>query len=225
MCGRFTLGSPIEALEALFELDAADWNDPRYNIAPQTRIVTVRGRRGHRQAQSLLWGAANPRGGRPLINARSETAAGSPFFAGPFATGRVLVPADGFYEWVLTGDARQARYFQRPGLGPFAFAGLRLPAGLGPEGRESAAVILTTAASPSVAEVHDRMPVVIEREDFDTWLDRATGIERVRDLMDGAAAAEWVSHPVGPFVNNVRHDGPENIRPVAPAVERQTRLF
>ncbi len=120
MCGRFTLATPPEILAALFGIDAADWNYPRYNIAPQTRVVTVRGVRGRRAAQSLLWGAINPKEGRPVINARSETVAMSPLFARAFAGSRVLVPADGFFEWTKEGAKRRGHYFRQPGSKPFA---------------------------------------------------------------------------------------------------------
>ena len=106
MCGRFTLATPPEILAALFAVETSDWNDPRFNIAPQVRIVTVRSRHGRRAAQSLLWGAVNPRDGRPLINARSETVATSPLFGRAFAEARVLVPADGFFEWTKEGARR-----------------------------------------------------------------------------------------------------------------------
>lgn len=226
MCGRFTLATPPEVLAALFDLDSADWNDPRYNIAPQTRVVAVRGERGRRQAQSLIWGAVNPRGGRPLINARSETVASSPLFSRPFAEARVLVPADGFFEWTKLGTKREAHYFQRPGLGPFAFAGIAVPPGpTQPIAGGPSAVILTTAASPSVRGIHDRMPVVIEPDDFDLWLDPGRRIQAVLGAVERAASASWVTHPVGPFVNNVRHDGPENIRFAEPTPEPQGRLF
>lgn len=228
MCGRFTLATPPEVLAALFDLDAADWNDPRFNIAPQTRVVTVRGRRGHREAQSLLWGTTNPKDSRPLINARSETVATSPLFSWAFAESRVLVPADGFFEWTKAGARRQAHYIQRPGRGPFAFAGIAVPPRASISGthqEEPGAVILTTAAAPSVREVHDRMPVVVEPDDFDRWLDPDGSLRDVRAIVERAATSEWVSHPVGSFVNNVRHDGPENIRFAEPEPERQGSLF
>lgn len=228
MCGRFTLATPPEVLAALFDLDGADWNDPRYNVAPQTRVVTVRGARGRRSAQALLWGTPNPHDSRPVINARSETVATSPLFSRAFAQCRILVPADGFFEWTKVGAKRQGHYLQRPGLGPFAFAGVAVaPRASLAEGvpGEPAAVILTTAASPSVREIHHRMPVVIEPDDFDLWLDPAGDVKRVIAAVARAAATEWVSHPVGAFVNNVRHDGPENVRFAVPPVDPQGRLF
>jgi putative SOS response-associated peptidase YedK len=226
MCGRFTLTTPPEMLAALFELDdLGDWNDPRYNIAPQTRILTVRRAGRGRTAQTLLWGVLNPRGPRPLINARSETAATSPLFAPAFARARVLVPADGFFEWTTVGGKRLAHYFQQPGGGPFAFAGLAVDPPPASGGGEPAAVILTAEASESVRPVHDRMPLIVAREDFDAWLDPAGPLAAARAVITRGGRTVWTSRRVGPLVNNVRNDSPECLRPAGPAADPQGSLF
>lgn len=225
MCGRFTLATPPEILAALFGIDTSDWNDPRYNIAPQVKVVTVRRQGGKRRAQSLLWGTLNPRDSRPLINARSETVATSPLFAPAFANARVLVPADGFFEWTKSGTRKIGRYFQQQGGAPFAFAGIAVnpPAasGLG----EPAAVILTTGASESVREYHDRMPLLVARDEFDRWLDPSQDLRDVTEVIAHGAHTQWTSHPVGPAVNNVRNDSEENVRLAEPTQEPQGRLF
>lgn len=226
MCGRFTLTTPAEMLAALFELDdLGDWNDPRYNIAPQTRILTVRARQGRRAAQTLLWGAPNPKDARPLINARSETVTTSALFAPAFARSRVLVPADGFYEWTSAAGKRQAHYFQQPGGGPFAFAGLAVEPPRRSAATEPAAVILTTESSASVKAVHNRMPLIVGREDFDSWLDAAAPVGKARAAIDAGAHTVWTSRTVGPMVNNVRNDSPDCIRPAAHASDPQGSLF
>lgn len=216
--------TPPEILAALFGVDAADWNDPRYNVAPQVRIVTVRRSQGRRMAQSLLWGAVNPRDGRPLINARSETVATSPLFGPAFAATRILVPADGFFEWTKDGARKVGHYFQQPGGLPFAFAGIALASPTGTSGLnpDPAAVILTTKASESVREVHDRMPLIVAPDDFDAWLDPATNPRAALEVVAKGVDTPWSSHTVGPAVNNVRNDTPENIRHAAPP---QARLW
>lgn len=224
MCGRFTLATPKETLAALFGVDSTDWNDPRFNIAPQVRIVTVRREKEKRIAQSLLWGAVNPRDGRPLINARSETVATSPLFGPAFVAARVLVPADGFFEWTKDGARKVAHYFQQPGGRPFAFAGIAVPpaAAGAPTAADPAAVILTTKASESVRDVHDRMPLIVAADDFDIWLGPATDARAALDVVARGAHTQWSSHTVGPAVNNVRNDTRENIRKAAPP---QARLW
>ncbi len=226
MCGRFTLASPAEILAALFAVEGlGDWDEPRYNIAPQVKVVTVRQRRGKRAAESLLWGALNPRDSRPLINARSETVATSPFFAPAFATARVLVPADGFFEWTREGARRHAHYFQQPGGGPFAFAGLAVSPPVKSETHEPAAVILTTQASESVREIHDRMPLIVSPADFDRWLDETAAPKALLEVIAAGARTQWTHHRVGPAVNNVRNDSPENIRRADPIPDPQGSLF
>jgi putative SOS response-associated peptidase YedK len=226
MCGRFTLATPPEILAALFGVESTDWNDPRFNIAPQVRIVTVRRVAGRRTAQSLLWGAPNPKDSRPLINARSETVATSPLFAHAFEVSRVLVPADGFFEWTKEGSRRQGRYFQQPGGTPFAFAGIAVSKpNLGGEGDADSAVILTTTPSDSVRSYHDRMPLIVPPDRFDLWLDAEAPLKTVNLMMSEGAKAEWRSHSVGPSVNNVRNDSPENIREAEPARDPQGSLF
>lgn len=225
MCGRFTLASPSEILAALFGVETADWNDPRYNIAPRTRVVAIRSARGRRAAQVLLWGAINPRDGKPLINARSETAATSPLFSPAFGASRVLVPADGFFEWTKEGSKRQGHYFRQAGSRPFAFAGIAVVPRPPAESLEPAAVILTTQASASVKSVHDRMPLIVAPADFDRWLDPAADPTAALEVVARGAHTEWTSHPVGPSVNNVRNDGPENIRRAEPVPDAQRRLF
>jgi putative SOS response-associated peptidase YedK len=225
MCGRFTLATPPEILAALFGVESADWNDPRFNIAPQTRVVTIRGSRKGRTAQSLLWGALNPRDGKPIINARAETVATTPLFAAAFAATRVLVPADGFFEWTKQGARRQGHYFRQPGSRPFAFGGLTVQPPRSPSLPEPAVVILTGEASESVKRVHDRMPLVVSPEDFDLYLDPKAPLQEVRELLARGAHTPWASHPVGPAVNNVRNDSPENIRRVEPGTDPQGSLF
>ena len=227
MCGRYTLTTPAEALEALFDLTSDDeWEAPRFNIAPQTKVSVVRQAANGRVKQSILWGAINPRDSRPLINARSENVATSLLFARAFGGSRVLVAADGFFEWTSLRGNRRARYFQTPESGPFAFAGLAvtLPSE-SPGDREDAAVILTTAASSSIREYHSRMPLVIARHDYAQWLDRATSPKAVMDLMAAGAGVEWASIPVGPSVNHVRNDGPDCIARANHPADRQGSLF
>ena len=176
-------------------------------------------------AQPLLWGSPNPRDSRPLINARSESVATSPLFARAFTNARLLVPADGFFEWSREGGRRQGHYFHQPGGGPFAFAGIATrPAGASVSA-EPSAVILTTQASESVRAYHNRMPLIVGRRDFEAWLDPAGNPRAAIDVISAGRATEWTSHPVGPMVNNVRNDGPDCIRFAEPSPGPQGSLF
>ena len=232
MCGRFTLATPQDILAALFAVEGdEDWGGPRYNIAPQTRIRTVRPREGGRRTQSLLWGALRPGDARPVINARCETISTSPLFNRGFLTSRLLIPADGFYEWTRDRGDRRAHYFQQPGGQPFGLAGIGVTpvtgrAGIrtGADGEETA-VILTTAASDSIKPYHDRMPVLVPALDFEVWLDPTANSRVVAAILAASPSQAWAGRRVGPLVNQVRNDAIECIRPDDGSPDRQGRLF
>ena len=224
MCGRFTLSTPADVLAALFDVESTEeWNVARYNIAPTVDITTIDGARGRRGARSVPWGIANPKDGRPLINARSETVATSALFSRGFLNHRVLIPADGFFEWVNVRGKRRARYFTQKNRAPFAFAGLIVEP-FNERQSPPGAVILTTAASPSVSPVHDRMPVLIAERGYASWLDHRVPVEDVQGLVREAGGVAWESIPVGTAVNDVRNDRPDNIAP-STLPEAQGSLF
>ena len=231
MCGRFTLATPQEILEALFDAQGDDDGDqPRYNIAPQTRILTVRPRKGGRRTQSLLWGVLRPGDPRPVINARSETVSTSPLFSRGYLASRLLVPADGFYEWTRVSGERRARYFLQLGGQAFGMAGigvasLRRTTGAGVNHDEDAAVILTAKASDSISPYHDRMPCLVPSSAFKLWLDPDATPKALADVLARSTSQAWISHPVSPFVNNVRNDGPDCVRAVDESGDRQGSLF
>lgn len=214
MCGRITLTLPdldtvAAALEASVAPEDALLYRPRWNGAPTDRLfILVPGRR----LVPALWGFP---GG--LINARSETAASLPAFRDAFAHRRVVVPADGFYEWKgPRGDRRPVWFRPREG-GLLFLAGL---AGTAPDGRPSFVVLTTEAAGP-VAELHDRMPVLLRRESTQGWLDRADASLLVPAPPDFLTATE-----VSTRVNTVANDDPACVLPPAPPPpKRQLSLF
>src|SRR5438105_9093473 len=157
MCGRITLTTPdIEEVASLLEAtvspaDAALYK-PRYNAAPTDTHWIVQASPSGRVLVPAVWGF---QGG--VINARSETA--EKRFRSAFQNRRVIVAADGFYEWTGPRDARQPIWFRPRGGGLLYLAGLAevLPAG------RLAFVVLTTDAAGAVPRVHDRMPLVLPR--------------------------------------------------------------
>ncbi len=225
MCGRFAFtGTPEDLIEALGIVDVENF-PPRYNIAPtQPILLVIAGNRREagsnlpeRRAMLARWGlipawAKNP-AEQPLnINARSETAAEKAAFKAAMRHRRVLVPASGFYEWRRDGTGKRAQpYWVRPRHGGIvAFGGL-METYAEPGGAEiDTAAILTTAASPDIAPIHDRMPVVIQPRDFDTWLDCRTQEPRdVAHLMRAAEQGFFEAIPVSDRVNKVANTGPE----------------
>lgn len=179
MCGRYLLYSLPEALQAAFDVDVRLNMEPRYNIAPTQRVPIVGLKEGKRRLGLAHWGlipswAKDRSVASKMINARSETAAEKPSFRSAFKARRCLIPADGFYEWHTEDGVKQPYLLEPAAGGPMAFAGL-WEAWRAPEAEKDSAplvsfTILTTQASPDVAQLHHRMPVILRPDDYDRWL-------------------------------------------------------
>lgn len=217
MCGRFTLASPGARLAALLGLTRVDPGPPRFNVAPTQPVLAVHvGPGGEREAVWLRWGL----GGRQ-INARSETVFEKVPFARAARGRRCLVPADGFFEWKKLGGATKQPYHLRLlDGGPFAMAGIE-------EGGTCA--ILTTTPNALVAELHDRMPVILAPEAYALWLDpsvREPG--PLEGLLVPFPAEQMKKVPVGDRVGDPKNEGPELIEgveaKVAPPPQRSPQL-
>lgn len=224
MCGRYATTRNDPDLADLFDaVTITPGPPPSWNVAPTDPVPLVRISRSRdaRVLDTARWGLVPPwapdmRGAARMINARAETVATSPAFAPSFARRRCLIPADGWYEWLRDGNRRQPYYMTPADSSPLAFAGLWSP--WGPEGVLTCTII-TTAALGGLTRVHDRMPLVLPRDRWSSWL--AGGGEPVEQLSpmspDEIAAIEI--RPVRPDVGNVRNNGPELITPPTRPVE------
>lgn len=227
MCGRFALTvTPEEVLEFL-SLSLIEDFPPRYNIAPTQPILLVIEDEGggpgsnqpKRKAMLARWGlipgwVKDPKDFPLLLNARSETAIGKASFRAAMRHRRILVPASGFYEWHRpskeSGEKPQA-YWVRPKRGGIiTFAGL-MEIWASADGSEvDTAAILTAQSNPTFMPIHDRMPVVIQPEDFSRWLDCKTQEPReVADLMVAPQDDLFEAIPVSNLVNKVSNTGPD----------------
>jgi putative SOS response-associated peptidase YedK len=227
MCGRFTLVTPEQDLAVQFNLPEIPSLEPRYNIAPTQPVAAVRAapEQGHRELVMLRWGLvpfwADDLGiGARMINARSETAAEKPAFRAAFRRRRCLVLADGFYEWQKQNGAKQPYYIRMEDKGTFAFAGLwerwqpKDKDGAGDSVVESC-TLLTTQPNDLVRALHNRMPVILEPEDYDLWLDpRVQNAEVLKPLLGAYPSEEMTAYPVSRWVNKPQHDGPACIEPL-----------
>lgn len=222
MCGRFTQERPASELAEIFGAEPlVEEPGARYNVAPTDEALVVVQRDERRAVTAYRWGliphwATAAKVGSRMINARAETITVSPAFRDAFARKRCIVPVESFYEWKRDGTIRQPyRIVRRDGM-PLALAGLWT----GWREPDTGAVrrtfsIVTTTPNEAIATLHDRMPVVLERETWDRWLDprRADPSELMGLLAPSEADLEI--YPVGRDVNDVRRDGPELIARIA----------
>jgi putative SOS response-associated peptidase YedK len=218
MCGRFLFTSPPEAVGRAFSLAVTENFPPRWNVAPTQPIALVRlGPERTRVFALARWGFIpswakkdwhERMGGKPLINARSETVAEKPTFRHAWKRRRCLIPADGFYEWRSEAGGRQPYRLMPTGEGPIGFAGLWETA-IDPDGGEiDTAAILTTMAGPDVAALHDREPIVIPPADYASWLDAdERDVDGLVRLLGPARRGFWRIEKASKAINNPRSEG------------------
>ena len=222
MCGRYTLSTPTDLLTDLYQLEAAESAAPRFNIAPtqEAPVVRVDSPAGGRRLDLLRWGlvpfwAKDPAIGNRMINARAETAAEKPAYRVSLRKRRCLIPADGFYEWMATEGAKQPYFFHRRDGLPLAMAGLWDRWNKGEEGTLDSFTILTTGPDEIVAPIHKRMPVILDSEHHDRWLDpEYADLEWLTSVMVAATPSILEAFPVSTYVNNPAHEGPGCVEPI-----------
>src|SRR6266566_3723659 len=211
MCGRFTYKLTWPELMRLYRLtlEAAGRNpQPRYNICPTDTIDAVIEQDGKRQLVPMRWGLVPSLWPKPLkelkaatFNARVETVADKPMFRDAFKRTRCLIPASGYYEWQDTSEGKQPYYFTRRDGQPITFAGLwdqwwNKQAG---ETINSCAMVVTQA-NDFVGEVHDRMPIILEADQFAPWLTGRAGLEVLKPAANDVLQC-W---PVSKRINSSR---------------------
>ncbi|MFI4860927.1 MAG: SOS response-associated peptidase [Phycisphaerales bacterium JB063] len=229
MCGRYALNVQARILEEQFRALCRVELAPRYNVAPSQGVLIVRDTPIEREATLVRWGlvpswADDIKVGYRMINARSETAATNGAFKHALKRRRCLVVVSGFYEWKKlepekTRGRKLPHYIRvrdAPG-GVFALGGLwehwQDPAG---NELESCA-ILTCEPNELMADLHDRMPVIIDPADYDRWLALdVQGPSNIADLLRPFPADRMEAWPVGSEVGSVKNDRPELIEPVPP---------
>ena len=217
MCGRFAFYSPAEAAAALFGVSASLPVEPRYNIAPTQNIAAIRNdQEDERELVMLRWGlvpfwAKDPSIGNRMINARAETVAEKPSYRNAYRHRRCIVLADGFYEWLRRGDTKTPYFISLASGGPFALAGL-WENWTDKETGESlqTTTLITTDANDFMAQLHHRMPVVLEADTATDWL--AGSNELLDDV--GAITPPLQAWPVDRRVNNARNEGEDLVSAV-----------
>jgi putative SOS response-associated peptidase YedK len=214
MCGRFTYKLTWEELVRLYRLtlDQPPRNtQPRYNVCPTDPIDTIVGRDGQRELVSMRWGLV-PRWWSKTIkdvkmatfNARAETVETKPFFRDAFKRTRCLIPVSGYFEWQDTTSGKQPWYFiARDGSPALTVAGLWDEWKNRETGeRLKSCTMIITEPNDFVAEVHDRMPVLLTEKQFEPWLSGEAGMEYLRPAPNDFLQ-RW---PVSKRVNSSRAD-------------------
>lgn len=201
MCGRYGFSRQDSELERIVQIARQNTDDTRSaqaviseEIAPTSIVPVLLARHGRITAEFQRWGIRN-RYGRTMINARAETVTEKPMFRRSIAAQRCVIPASGYYEW---DKARHCYYFTRPDQ-PLYLGGIYdIVDG------QSCFVILTTAPNASVCEIHDRMPLILSRQDIRPW------------LLDAGAALHLLTC-VPPPLTTQRTDGQLSFDPPGPA--------
>ncbi|MEZ0366956.1 SOS response-associated peptidase [Mycobacterium sp. pUA109] len=221
---------------------------PNYNVAPTSTITAVVARHREpadeptRRVRLMRWGLVPPwvkpgPNGAPdgkgplLINARADKVTTSPAFRSAAKSKRCLIPMDGYYEWRVNPDTPAGK---KAGKTPFylhrADGEMLFMAGLwsvwkGPEGAKPllSCTIITTDAVGELADIHDRMPLVVPESDWDTWLDPDADAD-LQLLAEPPDVAGLALREVSTLVNSVRNNGPELIEPAQPQAEQATLL-
>jgi putative SOS response-associated peptidase YedK len=238
MCGRYTLADPARFLAEFSILEKRPTLEPRYNIAPDQLVPVVRVVPPDPAARvdMLVWGlvpawAKDPskRAAAGFINARVETVATKPAFAGAFRDRRCVVVADGFYEWRKT-EKRKLPYLVRTrDSAPLAIAGIWEPRAAAARREADSFAIITVPARPPVDSLHDRMPAILLRADVKRWLDPDVhDVDGLKEALGRAASIDLVMVPVGLRVNSPANDDPGCIEPAAGDgidADAQRRLF
>jgi putative SOS response-associated peptidase YedK len=244
MCGRYASARKKHELLEEFEVELDPEPEqelaPDYNVAPTKQVYAVLSRvpeeakRAVRQLRVVKWGlvpvwAKDPSIGSRMINARAETLADKPAYKQAFAKRRCLIPADGYFEWMpVEGDKKRKQpYFIHPeDGGVLAMAGLYefwkdpTRAADDPLKWLVTCTVITTDAEDELGHIHDRMPMMIERERWAEWLDPTlTDTGTASGLLVPAQSGRLTAYPVSTEVNNVRNNGPDLIEPLPPGEE------
>lgn len=220
MCGRFTLTVTLE--EMMLRYGIEEWTgtnyQPRYNIAPMQMIFAIVHDGKKNRLGQLRWGlvpswAKDEKMAGKMINARSETLLEKASFQSLIHRKRCIVPADSFYEWKIVNGKKQPMRFMMREEDIFSLAGL-YDTWINPANgkKVSTCTIITTSPNPLVAEVHNRMPVILKKQDEAKWLDRNyTSIEELVNLLTPFPKEGMQAYSVSPIVGNVKNDTPDCI--------------
>ncbi|MGB1249959.1 MAG: SOS response-associated peptidase [Candidatus Promineifilaceae bacterium] len=224
MCGRFDLIATADQLATALNAPAPEQLVLRYNIAPTQPVAALRhDLRGQREITHFHWGlipswSKDMKWAARMINARSETVHEKRSYRNAFKRRRCIVPATGFYEWQRIGKQKRPMRIHMQDKAIFGMAGLWESW----QGIESC-TILTMRPNSLMTPIHDRMPVILNPEDYDIWLGADTPLLALSAMFQPFSAEKMHAYPVSRYVGNVRNEGPACIAPIEQT--QQSTLF
>lgn len=220
MCGRTTLFALLGDIEERFDASFAYDYEPRYNVAPGSPGLPAIRNEAPEGIEQCYWGLipgwVEDRTDWPEpINARAESVADKPSFRDAFRKRRCLVLADGFYEWTGPSGSRRPHHITVDDGDPFAMAGLweSWNGGEGNGDELTSVTILTTDPNDVVGQLHDRMPVILDRDEEETWL-QGEDSDDLQGILDPFPDDRMDTNEVSTAVNNPANDRPELVEPV-----------
>lgn len=221
MCGRYSLNKSKIELEERFQAEMLGDFKPRFNIAP-TQLLPVLTSDSPKGFSFFYWGitpdfSKNKPVSQKLINARSETVSQKVSFKSSFEKRRCLIPADGFFEWKKIGKKTKTPYrYTLADERLFSFAGIWEEYENDKGELNHTFLILTTEPNGLVKDIHDRMPVILKKEDEKKWLDSYSSERDLLDMLQPYQSSEMISYTVSPLVNSVSNDTVSVLRKTSP---------
>lgn len=225
MCGRYVLAETGEDIRKRYHATMPLIEvEKRYNVAPTQMMPTVirgSGKKPDNEIVTMRWGliphwAKEASTKYTMINARADTILGKVSFKRPFLNSRCLVPATGFYEWKTDENGKKIPYYiHLKDEELFSFAGF-YETWHNPETDQDMQTysIITTEPNDLMAKIHDRMPVILPKEDEEVWLDPTTSANELKVLLKSYPAKEMDAYAVSTVVNRAGHESPDLIKPV-----------
>ncbi|MFD2614609.1 SOS response-associated peptidase [Paenibacillus gansuensis] len=222
MCGRFTLTSDIDEIVELFDIGRNEFEgyQRRYNIAPTNIVPAVLTVDGERVLRGFKWGlvpfwSKDGKSSYSMINARAESILKKPAFRNLIDRKRIVLPCSGYYEWRKEGSGKQPYLFQLNSEKTFGLAGL-YDTWEGPDKNTVwSCTIITTSPNELAEKVHDRMPVILNENGIDLWLDTNNmDKDLLTSLLTSYPTEEMKLFPVSKAVNYVKNQGEDLIKEV-----------
>ena len=222
MCGRFARYSELDSFVDLvddFEFADVDSSPPSYNITPsQKSIIVALNAEGQRKPALLEWGLVpgwvSKTGLQRPINARSESMFEKPMFKRAASKRRCLILCDGFYEWGKTENGKQPYYFHRSDSRPFIMGGLWESNRRLNEHSIYSFCVVTKQAPKTLSSVHHRMPLILDAEGINQWLDAEAQKNHIEECIEGVDGAGISYYAVSSFVNSPGNNTPQCFEPI-----------